>query len=160
MNDVVALPPLSPNDDTFCLAVIEYGGNLGAAYRAAYGKDAPLPIARARELITRPEIAKRIHQLTVATEEHALISLGSHLVKLAEIRDECMETKYYKVALQAEVKRAEAVGIYQDKVAKSPSGSSQTPMVQINIGSTPANIQDWATQHGTNAPMVVELPHG
>lgn len=156
MNSVVELPPLTVDEDTFCLAVIEYGGNLGAAYRAAFGADG-LAVARARELITRPEVAKRIHELTVITEEHALVSLGSHLVKLAELRDMAADSKQFKVAVDAEVKRAEAAGLYGAKAGPVGKSTDAPPaMVQINIGSSSANIQDWAKQHG-NAPVVIDV---
>jgi hypothetical protein len=155
MNQIVELPALSPELDTFALAVIEYGGNLGAAYRAAFPEDkTPIPVSRARELITRAEVAKRIQELTVATEEHALISLGSHLVKLAEIRDNAADNKQFKVALDAEKTRGEAAGFYAGKGApKAPTGPS-TPMVQINIGSSASNVAEWSQKHG-NAPLVI-----
>lgn len=157
MNAIVELPPLAPDEDTFCLAVIEYGGNLGAAYKAAFGQDQTLAIARARELITRPEIAKRIQELTIATEEHALISLGSHLVKLAEIRDVAIDNMQLKTALDAEVKRGEVAGFYQSKVApKNPAPGEGGAMVQININGSSANIQDWAKGQGV-APVVIDV---
>ena len=157
MNAIVELPPLTPDEDTFCLAVIEYGGNLGAAYKAAFGADQTLPIARARELITRPEVAKRIHALTLATEEHALVSLGSHLVKLAEIRDVAIDNMQLKTALDAEVKRGEVAGFYHSKTPTKPTNPGEGgPMVQINIGSSSANIQDWAKQQG-HTPLVIDV---
>lgn len=158
MNAVVQLAPLSQEEDTFALAVIEYGGNLGAAYRAAYGAEATLPMAKARELITRPEIAKRIQELTVLTEEHALVSLGSHVVKLAEIRDLAIDNKQFKVALDSERARGEVAGFYAGKGPSKPQGEASPPaMVQINIGSSVGNVHDWAKQHG-NAPVVIDLP--
>lgn len=149
MNDVVVTPPLNQDEDTFALAVIEYGGNLGAAYRSVYG-DGPNAIAKARELITRPEIAKRIQALTVATEEHALISLGSHLMQLARLRDLAVEKDEMKVALNAEVKRGEVAGFYTGKTTgKNPNQQPAGPSVTINIGSSPATVKDWAAKNGT-----------
>lgn len=148
------VPTLTSEEDTFCLAVIECGGNLAAAYRQSFG-EAGNPSTRARLLIQRPEIAKRIQQLTVAVEEHALVSLGSHLVKLAEIRDLAIGTDQLKVALAAETKRGEAAGFYAGKVAdKGSSGSS--PSVVINIGKTPQDVTEWAARHGAK-PVVVDV---
>lgn len=143
---------ITQQEDTFCLAVIECGGNLPAAYRQAFGEDAGNPGARARELLTRPEIAKRVQALTMAVEEHALVSLGSHLIELATIRDMAKKTDNLKVALQAETKRGEAAGFYTGKAAdpKAPAGSSVT----VVIGQTPANVQEWATKRGTQAVVV------
>ena len=150
------LPALSVQDDTFALAVIEFGGNLGAAYRQAYGDDTVNPGAKARELITRPEIAKRINQIITATQEGALISLGSHLQVLAELRDLSITKGEMKVALNAEVKRGEAAGFYNK--AEKASGDQQRPQVVINLGSTPANIADWSEKFGKGAPLVIDVP--
>lgn len=151
MSTELALP-ISSSEDTFCLAIIEYGGNLGAAYRAAFGSHTTNGVARARELLLRPEIAKRVQQLGQSVEEHALISLGSHLVKLAEIRDLAIETEQLKVAVQAEIKRGEVAGFYKDKVADP---GARSPSVNVFIGSSPSNVNDWAAIHG-KAPVIIE----
>lgn len=153
MNAVVEVT-LTPEDDTFCLAVIEHGGNLLAAHRAAYGTEHPFPLARAREIIARPEIAKRIQYLSEAVQEHALISLGSHLVQLARIRDLAIDGAQLKVALGAEKARGEAVGIYNKMTAPKDS-EGKAPSVAIFIGATPANPQEWAQKYG-NSPVVIE----
>lgn len=148
------VPILTTDEDTFCLAVIECGGNLPAAYRQVFG-DVSNAGAKARLLIQRPEIAKRVQALTVAVEEHALVSLGSHLIKLAEIRDLAMGTAQLKVALAAETKRGEAAGFYAGKVA-DPKKASSGPSVVINIGKTPQDVTEWAANRG-NAPVVVDI---
>lgn len=151
----VELAPLSIDDDTFALAVIEYGGNLAAAYRSVFGIDATNPGAKGRELVSRPEIAKRINQLVAVTQEHALISLGSHLQTLAELRDLAKDRGETKVALNAEVKRGEAAGFY-NKTEKAPD--QQRPQVVINLGATPASIQDWSEKFGRGAPLIIDVP--
>jgi hypothetical protein len=151
--------PLTVDEDTFALGVIEYGGNLGAAFRAVW-PDAPNPVARARELMTRPEVALRIKALTEAVEEHALISLGSHLTQLAEIRDLSLKRGEMKTALTAEVKRGEAVGFYDGKmVAGKNSEGPSNPSVVINIGNSPSNINEWSARKGT-IPVIVENTGG
>lgn len=154
MNAVVEVK-LTPEEDTFCLAVIEHAGNLAAAHRAAFGPDQSYPLARARELIARPEIAKRIRFLSEAVEEHAIISLGSHLQQLARIRDHAFDNAQLKVALGAEKARGEAAGLYADKLPKDPSGKEGRPLVSIHIGATPANTGEWAQKYG-NAPVIIE----
>lgn len=154
MTEVVTLPSLTSEEDTFALAIIEYGGNLGAAYRSVFGQEASNPTAKARELLTQPNVAKRIHQLTEAVEEHALISLGSHLVKLAEIRDISILTGNMKVALGAETKRGEAAGFYVKHQAASPNQGG--PMVQVTVTAPAGSITDWGVKHG-KTPMVVDV---
>lgn len=148
---------LSREDDTFALAVVEYGGNIAAAYRAAFGADAKLALAKGREMLTRPEIAKRVAALQAACNEDALISVGAHLSKLAEIRDLAIELQQPKAALEAEKARGTVAGYYQGKEADK-SGNQQSA-VNIFLGSsTPANASDWAKQFGGAAPVIIDMP--
>jgi len=155
---LVVLPALTDQEDTFALAVIECGGNLGAAYKQAFIDDeCRTPMAKARELMCRPEIAKRIHQLQISLEEHAMVSVGSHLVKLAEIRDLAVQTDQLKVALAAERSRGEVAGFYAGK-GPVPKGT-EAPKAAVNIymSSTPASVNDWAAKHGRPA-VIIENP--
>lgn len=125
--DVNPLPALTSEEDTFCLAVIEYGGNLKLAWMSVFGDSSNTPAASARRLINRPEIALRIRELTDVVAENALISLGSHLVELADIRDLAKTTGQLKVALNAEEARGRVAGFYIGKEganAKAPQGST------------------------------------
>jgi hypothetical protein len=148
---------LTNEEDSFALAIIEYGGNLGAAWNSVYGETSNAA-AKARELLSRPEVASRIQQLTIAVQEHAFISLGSHLTKLAEIRDLAVASDQLKVALGAETKRGEAAGFYTPKnVTKDPNAPAEgNPSVVINIGSSAANVHDWSKKHG-QAPVVIDI---
>lgn len=156
MSDVTEFVPpvLTSEEDGFCLAVIEYGGNLGAAYRSVFGKKIKNPVPRAQELINRPEIALRIKKIAEATQEHALISLGSHLLQLATIRDRSMKAGDLRTGLAAEVKRGEVAGFYKDKTAAPADGHK---FVQINFnGATPGSMAEWGKQFG-NEPVVIEM---
>lgn len=145
--------PLSADEDDFCLAVIEFGGNLGAAYRAIHG-DVASPIAKAQRLISRPEIALRIKKIAEATQEHALISLGSHLLQLADLRDQSAKAGDLRTALAAEVKRGEVVGFYKDKVQSPDSVKS----VHIHLpASSPGSLQEWGNKFGKE-PVVIDMP--
>lgn len=156
--DEVNLPALTNAEDTFALAIIEYGGNLGAAWKSVFGENEKNAASKARELLTRPEVAKRVQQLSVAVEEHAYISLGSHLVKLAEIRDLAIATGQLKTALGAETKRGEAAGFYaRHQAAKDPNTAPEaSPHVVINIGSSSSNVHEWANKHGKQ-PVVIDV---
>lgn len=119
LNDVATLEPVEPLpvplsvlEDSFALAVIEYSGNVGKAYRAVYGDDSILPAARGSTLLTDPRIVARISAITGSIKEGTLITLESHLGELAEIRDIAKQTGCIKVALTAEVSRGQAAGYY------------------------------------------------
>lgn len=115
---------LTRQEDNFALAVIEYGGNLAMAYKSVFGEDSYAPTAKARALLALPEIALRIKDLTDSVQENALISLGSHLVELATIRDLAKVQGNLKVALNAEESRGKVAGFY---VGKSDNSSPKVP---------------------------------
>jgi len=123
-------PPLTQAEDTFALAVIECGGNISTAYKMTFGEDSPFPIARGKELLTKPQIALRIKEITDSIQDASLISMGAHLYELADIRDLAKGSGQLKVALSAERARGEAVGLYNDFQHKNNTGNTN---VQINL---------------------------
>lgn len=157
-SSVVVYAPLTLQEDNFCLAVMEYGGNLAAAYRAAFAtEDNPhpsQPVHKAQQLIARPEIAKRIQELAVLVEEHTLISIASHMQELANIRDLAKATMQLKTALDAEKSRGVVAGFYKESVnPKDPD--DKKPSVSIYIGApTPTSAQEWAQRNGTEAVII------
>ena len=112
--DLVRL--LSTQEDSFCMAVIEYSGNLKAAFISAYGDCSSTPAAQAKILMQRPEIAARINELNSSIKESALITIESHLVELANIRDIAKALGAVKVALGAEEARGKVSGLYLGKM--------------------------------------------
>lgn len=130
---------LTAEEDTFALGVIEYGGNLRKAYEEAFGLGARNPLAKARELLNRPEVAFRIRDITEVVQENALVSLGSHLMELADIRDLAKSQGALKVALNAEEARGRVAGFYIGKEGNSKGGSGKggdNPMVMISISTS------------------------
>jgi len=117
----VALEPLTIKEDAFALAVVEYNGNLKAAYLAIFGEDAPSPLANARILSANPSVVARVRALLFAAEEQDLISRSSHLAELAEIRDMAKIMKAPKTALEAERSRGEVAGFYSNKSEEGAS---------------------------------------
>jgi hypothetical protein len=134
-NDVVSLelPKLTSDEDMFCLAVVEYGGNLKDAYKATFGNDVGNPAARARVLMTRPEIVLRVRELMTSVSEGALISLGSHLVELADIRDLAKATGQLKTALSAEEARGRVAGFYVGKEGSAPKGGGGNTTIMVSV---------------------------
>lgn len=152
MADLITTMGLTNAEDTFCLGVLEFGGNLAAAYRAAFGTDATSPVANAHLLLGRPEVAKRIRQLTEFVQQGALISLTSHLQELADIRDLAKGSMQLKVALDAEKSRAVAAGVIVQ--AEDPDKKKAATLV-LKIVNSPAGVQAWAQQQGVE-PVIIE----
>ncbi len=124
------LPVLTTEEDTFALAVIECAGNVGAAYRMAFGTDALMASSKGQQLLANPLVQERIQGIMSKIQDSQLISLGAHLMELADIRDTAKATGQIKVALQAERSRGEAGGLYA-KHHMAMAADSTT--VQINI---------------------------
>ena len=127
----IALPPLSVDEDSFALAVIECGGNLAAAYRSVFGNDVGNPGARGQTLMMLPQVAHRITELSHMVRESAMVSMGMHLQELAVIRDMAKVQGQLKVALQAERTRGEVTGLY-DKFEHGAKDKGPTS-IQINL---------------------------
>lgn len=128
-------PPLTRDEETFALAIIETSGNIGAAYRMVFGADSIMPLARGKELLCKPAIALKIRDITTAVQEASLISVGAHLDQLANIRDLSIVTGQLKTAYMAERSRGEAVGIYQKHDAKNKGAGSGSVQILIQMAS-------------------------
>jgi len=125
------VPKLTLEEDTFALAVIECAGNVGAAYRMAYGTDQEFATAKGKQLLGNPLVQTRIQEILMKVQDANLISLGSHLAELADIRDTAKMTGQIKVALGAERSRGEAAGLYaKHNAARAADLSNQ---VVINV---------------------------
>lgn len=123
-------PELSSDEETFCLAVVECGGNISAAYKMVFGPEAPFPLARGTALLALPQVALKVKSITDAVQEASLVSVGAHLDQLAKIRDLAMARGEIKTAYLSERARGEAVGIYQKHEKGSGKGGTA---VQINV---------------------------
>lgn len=126
-----ALPPLTPEQDLFALAMIECGGNVTAAARAVFGEDVKSPKARGTMLMSLPQVAARVADLSGSLREQVYISIGTHVQELAEIRDLAKAQGQLKVALQAERTRGEVTGLY-DRFEHGSKDKGPTN-IQINL---------------------------
>lgn len=122
-------PPCTKEEDDFALAVVEYGGNIRTAYQTAFGDGDQFPVSRAAQLIKRPQVALRIKELTDKIEESNFVSMASHLMELADIRDLAKVSGQLKTALAAEVSRGTAVGIYKAAVQDTSKVAVQVNFV-------------------------------
>jgi signal transduction protein with GAF and PtsI domain len=110
---------LTPKQEAFCLRFIELGRG-PAAYEAAYGRkpetsDATLA-SRASILLANPAIQARLAELRADAADKASLTLADHLESLREMRDEALADRKFAAAIQAEIARGKAAGLYVDKV--------------------------------------------
>lgn len=119
---------LTKLEDDLALAFVDCGGNV-----ALTGEAMGMSAYEIRREIMRPHIAARIKQLTEVVTQSQLISIGSHLIELANIRDMAKKQGQLKVALAAERSRGEAVGIYAAAERSVGGKGGAQVAVQVNF---------------------------
>lgn len=147
---------LTPEEDDFALAVVEYGGNVKAAYVATFGED-KYASAKAKNFLNRPHVAARVAELNGTLRESALISLESHLVELANIRDLAKAVGSLKVALAAEKSRGEVAGYYVTRVeAPIDVGSGVDKLSRL--ADRLVSLQRGISNQGAVDAQIVQIP--
>ena len=109
---------LTQKQEMFCIAYIETG-NASEAYRRAYdcANMKPETINRkAKALLDDGKIAARIAELRAPAVKAAQITLEQHLKDLKALRDKADAAEKYGPAIQAEMARGKASGLYVDKI--------------------------------------------
>lgn len=103
--------------ESFCLAYIETG-NASEAYRRSYNADKMKPETvnrKAKELLDDGKISARIAELRAPVIERAQITLETHLADLKRLRDSAESSEKYGPAIQAEIARGKASGLYIER---------------------------------------------
>jgi len=112
---------LTARQENFCLAYIENGSGANA-YRAAYSAKNMKPATihrRAFDLLENGKIQARLAELRQPAIDKAQVTLEQHLEDLKVLRDKASEDGKYSAAIQAEVARGKAAGLYRDKIEVS-----------------------------------------
>lgn len=108
---------LTAKQENFCLSYI-VTGNASEAYRRSYDAEnmADKTINRkAKDLMDNGNIAARIAELRDPVVEKAKITLEQHLNDLRRLRDKAESDGRYGQAIQAEVARGRASGLYVER---------------------------------------------
>lgn len=100
---------------------IALGMSISDAYRAAYKPDSSKVTAdqvnkRASRILSNVEIKRRVEELRKPIIAKVGLTLEVHLQELADLRDASKKDKKYAAAVQAEIARGKAAGIYVDKI--------------------------------------------
>lgn len=116
---------LTPKQEAFCIEVLKHG-NASEAYRNAYASAAAKSNdnsinRRAHELMHNGKIIARLQELRAPAIKNARISLESHLEDLLRLRTKAEASEKYQAAIQAEVARGKASGLYIEKIEHSGS---------------------------------------
>lgn len=117
MSHIPNTQKLTQKQEAFCLAFIETGVAV-EAYKIAFGeKDiTPARMRNQAHLCMKNEaVQKRIAELRSAAAKKTQLSLEQHLDDLKELRDLAASDGKYGPAIQAEIARGKAAGLYVEK---------------------------------------------
>jgi hypothetical protein len=90
-----------------------------------------------------PPVYERIKALSIALEDHELLSKADHAFQLAEIRDRAKDLNQLKVAKECEMARGMLMGWYQKDAATPVDGALS---VYINIGGVVKTVTEHREQ--------------
>ena len=113
---------LTQRQEDFCNSYIETG-SATEAYKRTYtaNRMKPSTINRnAKEFIDHPGITARLTELRAPVVEKARLTLENHLRTLAELRDRAVANGSFGAAVQAEIARGKASGLYVEKLQVTP----------------------------------------
>jgi phage terminase small subunit len=105
---------MTQRQELFCLAYIETG-NASKAYRQAYNTERMKPATvnrKAKESMDNGKITARIEELRASVREEAQVTLEGHLNDLKALRDAAQAAEQFGAAINAEVARGKAAGLY------------------------------------------------
>jgi phage terminase small subunit len=130
---------LTQKQEAFCIAYIETG-NASEAYRRSYdckNSNEATVNRQAKELIDNPKIGARLAELRAPAVKRAQITLETHLNDLKRLRDLAEQSEKYGPAIQAEVARGKASGLYVEKQEHSGPGGNPIELLVSELAASP-----------------------
>lgn len=127
---------LTQKQEAFALAYIQTG-NASEAYRTAYNvkpgtKEATIN-RTAKELVDNPKIAARIAELRAPAVEKAQLTLEKHLDDLLRLRNMAVKDAKWSAAIQAEIARGKAAGLYVDRSELTGPNGAPIPVANVPL---------------------------
>jgi phage terminase small subunit len=125
---------LTAKQEAFCHGIAA-GLSQADAYRAAYDAENMKPETvqkRACELMKRGDIAGRVADIRRPVVEKVQVDLEAHLRDLKELRDRASGDGKFGPAIQAEIARGKACGLYIERIG-NPDGTPLPSAPVINL---------------------------
>lgn len=117
---------LTQKQENFCLAYVTSPGlSASDAYKSAYNTENMKPATinrKAFALMENGKIRARIAELRAEPAKNAKLTLESHLEDLKKLRDSAAEIGNFSAAVNAEVARGKASGLYENQNKVDVSG--------------------------------------
>lgn len=130
---------LTAKQERFCVEYVSNGSrSYSDAYRAAFDCSRMKPASvnrRAFALKEDVKIRARIKELQDEAAERAMVTLVGHLEDLKRLRDEAREARQFNAAINAEIARGKAAGLYVERSEVSgPEGQPVSIVVAFDGG--------------------------
>ncbi len=130
---------LTARQERFCVEYVNGGSkSFSDAYRAAFDCSRMKPASvnnKASKLAAENEIQARIKELQDEAAERAMVTLVGHLEDLKRLRDEAREARQFNAAINAEIARGKAAGLYVERSEVSgPEGQPVSIVVAFDGG--------------------------
>ena len=130
---------LTAKQERFCVEYVSNGSkSYSDAYRAVFNCSKMKPGTvnnKASKLAAENEIQARIKKLQDEAAERAMVTLVGHLEDLKRLRDEAREARQFNAAINAEIARGKAAGLYVERSEVSgPEGQPVSIVVAFDGG--------------------------
>lgn len=120
---------LTPKQEKFCQGIV-LGQSHSEAYRNAYNSvnmKSETINRKAADVIKNGKVSARIAQLQQPVIKNIQITLEDHLKKLEALRNLAVKDKKYSAAINAEIARGKASGLYIEKLQHT--GADGAPLI-------------------------------
>ena len=129
------MPGLSPQREKFAQAVAS-GMNQSDAYREAYrvrnGTKLSSVNVNASKLMNDAKVAQRVAELRAPIVKNVQVTLENNLRDLMALRNLATKEKQMSAAINAEIARGKACGLYVEKLQHSnPDGTLRPQVIKI-----------------------------
>lgn len=143
---------LTIKQENFCLSYLETG-SASEAYRRAYNAEnmKPETVNRAaKELLDNPKITARLDELRKPITDSAQVTLKSHLARLDSLSRQAEERGQFSAAINAEISRGKAAGLYTEKLDHTSSDGSMSPKAVMTPKEIAAELRRQAESMGND----------
>ena len=126
---------LTQKQEAFALAYIETG-NASEAYRRAYdtsGMSEKSINENASKLLNHAKVAPRIAELRAPVVEKAGLTLEKHLDDLLRLRNMAVKDAKWSAAIQAEIARGKAAGLYVERTEVTGQDGGPIPIATVPV---------------------------
>lgn len=126
---------LTPKQEAFVLAYLETS-NASEAYRRSYsaGKMTDKQVwEESSKLLKSPKVSQRVAELRAPAVQKAQLTLEKHLDDLVKLRNMAVKDNKWSAAIQAEIARGKAAGLYVERTELTGKDGAPIPLTHVPV---------------------------